>query len=319
MQEVFVVMKDNIIKLKDVSTMDFSAEDNAALAVIAEEYASGAVTQQEAFEHLVAFNVRKLQPYTEERKSGLKLVQGSLKKLGVLLEGSVLATMNLSSSYLQPSRQLAKARIEGTTEAFEYVTKNLTEVGDTEAGDLPGPTFAPSRLIVSMRAFREEDEEKNPFEVDEEQGLMLRDKSGNLRRFGSLSIEDIKTILRTGKLDPAALDLINTFLGEFTPEGERAKPGQLGRFIEKLRKVANGSEVPDSFSLDICEALETLQVNLREATIKRNREERALAESEADMARQQRRLERAQKQGAEREVGEAILTGASAGDESDED
>jgi hypothetical protein len=303
-------MKVNIIKLKDVSTMDFSIEDNLKLNAIAEEYASGAVTQQEAFEHLVCFNVEKLQPYTEERKTGLKLVQGALKKLGVLLEGSVLATLNLSSSYLQPSRQLAKARIEGTTEAFEYVTKNLTEVGDSEAGDLPGPVFAPSRLIVSMRALREDDKAKNPFEVDEEQGLMLNDRSGNARRFGSLSIEDIKLILRTGKLDPAALDLINTFLGEFTPEGERTKPGTLGRFVENLRKVANGTEVPDSFSLDICEALETLQHNLREATIRRNREERAQAEAEADMTRQARRLERAKTQGAEREVGETILTGA---------
>jgi hypothetical protein len=310
---------DNIIKLKDVSTMDFNAEDNAALSVIAEEYASGAVTQQEAFDHLVGFCVRKLQPYTEERKTGLKLVQGALKKLGVLLEGSVLATMNLSNTYLQPARQMAKARIEGGSEPLEYVASHMTEVGDTAAGDLPGPIFAPSRLIVSMRALRIEDEQDNPFEVDEEQGLMLIDKSGNPRRFGSLSIEDIKSILRTGTTDPVALDLINGFLGEFTPEGERAKPGQLGRFIEKLRKVANSGEVPDSFSLDVCDALETLQANLREATIKRNREERALAEAKADMERQQRRLERQADKGAARAEGEAILVSAGANTDEDED
>lgn len=301
---------DNIIKLKDVSTMEFSNEDNSKLDIIAEEYSSGASTQQGAFGHLVAFCVEKLQPYTEERKGGLKLVQGSLKRLGVLLEASVLATLGLSNTYLQPARQMAKARIEGGSEPLEFVASHITEDGDTAAGDLPGPIFAPSRLIVSMRALRIDEEGKNPFEVDEEQGLMLCDKSGNLRRFGSLSIEDIKTILRTGKLDPEALDLINTFLGEFTPEGERTKPGQLGRFIEKLRKVANGSEVPDSFSLDICEALTTLQHNLREATIKRNREERSQAEAMADMERQQRRLGRQANKGAEREVGESILAGA---------
>jgi len=309
MPEVLVSM-EKIVKLKDVNTMGFDAEDNAALAIIAEEYASGASTQQEAFGHLVAFCVGKLQPYTEERKSGLKLVSGSLKKLGVLLEGSVLATMNLSSTYLQPARQLAKASIEGTTDAFQYVVDNLTEEGDSEAGDLPGPVFAPSRLIVSMKALRIEDADTAVFEVDEEQGLMLRDRSGNSRRFGSLSIEDIKSILRTGTTDPVALDLINGFLGEFTPEGERAKPGILGRFIEKLRKAANSGEEPDSFSLDLCQSLETAQSDLREATIRRNREDRAAAEASHDMERQQRRLQRATKTGAEREVGESILAGA---------
>jgi hypothetical protein len=311
--------KDNIVKLKDINAMSLSTEDTAAIEAIASEFQTGEATKQEAFDHLLNFCIRKLQPFTEERKSGLKLVNGSLKKLGKLMEGTVLDTLGLTSTYVQPARQLAKAAIEGGPEHLQYVIDNLTETGDSEAGDLPGPIFAPSRLIVSLKNLRLDDD-KSLFEVDPDNGLMLKDRSGNLHRFGSLSIESIKDILRTGTTDPEVLDLINRLVGEFTEEGQREKPGALGLAIKNLREIAGKGEEPDQFALEVCDSLENVQHEVRDASVRRNREVRAQREAELDMQRQAKRLASQQKLGTMRADGENILAsvGQSNGNEDDE-
>lgn len=288
-----------MITLKDVSTMQL---DEARILSIASQFQAGESTKQEAFNALVDYSIEVLEPYTEERKSGLKLVQGSLKKLGKLMEGTLLDTLGLTATYCQPARQLAKAHIEGCPRTLRYVIDNLIANGIGTEGDLPGPLFAPSRLIVSMKALRL-DEDKSPFEMDDDEDvLLLADREGTLHRFGSLSIEGIKDILRTGKTEKETLDLINDLIGQFTDEGAKAKPGIIGREVEKLTKAANGGEEPDSFALDIAEALTTCVLDCREAAIRRNREERAAREAETDMNRATKRLKAQQKLGIEREA-----------------
>jgi len=305
-------LKKTTVRLKDITTMTMSDEDRAAIDQIASKFSQGESTKQEAFDGLVGFCVHKLEPYVEERKSGLKLVQGALKKLAKLMEGTVLDTLGLTSTYCQPARQMARAVIEGTTDAFKYVIDNLTEVGNSEAGDLPGPIFAPSRLIVSMKTLREEKD--NPFEVDvdpntEEETLFLRDKVGNRHRFGSLSIEGIKDILRTGQTDPETLDLLNTLLGQFTKKDEREKPGTVLRAIDKVREAAKSGTEPDSFALDLCASIEDAILTAREALIKRNRDLEVERRASEDMERAQKRLERRKELGLLREEGESILAG----------
>ena len=285
------------IKLKDVTIMTI---DEARIASIAERFQSGEATKQEAFEELVNYNVEVLEAYTEERKVGTRLVQGALKKLKSLLENTVLHTLGLTNTYVQPSLQLAKARIEGCSTALQYVLDNLTENGDTQNGDLPGPLFAPARLIVSMKQLRNKDGETRF--VVEDDVLYIRDKAGELRRFGSLSIEGIKDMLRTGTTEKSTLQLINDLVGEFSEdENGKDKPGIIGRQVKKLIEAANAGEEPDSFALDIAETLAQAMFDCREAAIRRNREERAAREAEADMMRQQRRLERARSLGLVRE------------------
>lgn len=308
-------------KLKDINVMRL---DEERINSIAATFQSGESTKQEAFDALVNYSIEVLEPFTEERKSGLKLVQGALKKLGKLMEGTILDTLGLTTTYCQPARQLARAHIEGCPTHLRYVLDNLTENGDSEAGDLPGPLFAPSRLIISMKALRLA-EDKSPFEVDssgDEDILMLADKEGTLHRFGSLSIEGIKDLLRTGKTEPGTLDLINSLIGEFTPEGKKPKPGTLGRAIAEVVKAANAGEEPDSFALDVAESLTTAMLDCREAAIRRNREERASREAQADMKRAQARLKAQQDLGLSRErVGASVAdtTGDTAQEESDSD
>jgi hypothetical protein len=285
-------------RLKDINVMRI---DEARIGAIASKFQTGEATKQEAFDELVSYCTEVLEPFTEERKSGLKLVQGALKKLGKLMEGTILDTLNLSTTYGQPARQLAKAHIEGCPVHLQFVIDNLTQLGSSEDGDLPGPIFAPARLIVSMKTLRLP-EDKSAFEVDDDNGLMLRDKSGDLHRFGALSIEGIKDILRTGTTDPETLDLIVGLVGEYPDKPDaKEKRGVLGRAIDKLAEAAKTGEEPDQFALDICETLETALDEVRSAAVRRVREERTAREAEADMERARKRLQRQQSLGAERE------------------
>ena len=288
------------IKLKDISLMHLDAQRIEAIAAI---FTEGEGTKQQAFDLLVEYSAEVLMPFTEEKKSGLKLLPRALKKLGKLMEETLLDDLGLTSSYCAPARQMARAIIEGCSPNLRFVIDNLKATGDTEAGDLPGPMFAPARLIVSMKSLRL-DAEKSPFEVDEsgdEDVLMLKDRNGTLHRFASLSIEGIKDALHTSAADPTTLKLINNLIGVFTGEGEKEQPGTLGREVAKLAKAANAGEEPDTRALAICETLTEAIETSREAVVRWNREERAAAEALADMKRAQARLERQQNLGVERE------------------
>jgi hypothetical protein len=287
-------------KLKDVNTMRL---DDERINSIATKVQAGESTKQEAFDDLVNYSIEVLEPYTEERKTGLKLVTGALEKLRKLMEGTILDTLKLGNTYCAPARQLAKAHIEGCSTALQYVLDHFKADGDTANGDLPGPLFAPTRLQVSMKYLRVKDEESR-FEVDDDDVLWVKDKHGNLFRFGSLGVDKLISILREGKTEKGTLDLIRALVGEFVAEGDD-KPGTVGKAIAKVREAANAGEEPDEFALDLCESLETAIFDAREACIRRIREERAAEEAAADMARQQKRLQKQQALGLEREAANA--------------
>ena len=291
-------------KLKDINVM---ALDDKAISRIVSKLQRGESTKQEAFDDLIKYCVKVLEPFTEERPVGLRLVTGALEKLRKLMEGTILDDLKLGSTYCAPARQLAKYAIERTAPtALEYVLAHFKANGDTEAGDLPGPLFAPTRLQVSMKYLRAKDEESK-FEVSDDDILMVKDKSGTLHRFGSLSIARLIDILRDGTTTKGTLDLIVALVGEFTPEGTDDKPGTLGRAIAKVTEAANAvaeGEKPDQFALDLCESLTEAMMTAREATIHRAREKRAEAEAEADMARTKKRLEKNAALGIERDGGD---------------
>jgi hypothetical protein len=226
------------------------------------------------------------------------------------MESSLLATLGLSSTYCAPARQLAKAAIEGGSPTLLYVVDNLGLLGSPEDGDLPGPVFAPSRLIVSMKNLKLA-ADKSLFSLDDdEETLLLKDKTGTVHRFASMSIERIKLAFQTGTPDAETLALISSFVGEFTAEGEKEKPGVIGREVAKLIKAATvNPEEPDQFALDIAETLIGARDKIREASIVRIREERATAEAKADMLRANKRLAKQQELGASRErVGASVAS-----------
>lgn len=303
-------LKENrpmITKLKDLSQMTLTVEE---VQPIADKFGKGEGMKQEAFQDLVNLSVGKLLPFTEEKKSGTKLLTGAMKNLAILMESSLLELLGLGSSYCAPARQLAKATIEGGSPTLLFVVNHLTAMGKPKLGDLVGPQFAPSRLIISMKNLRL-DPEKSLFSLNENKDtLFIKDRQGNLHRFGSQSIEGIKDCLRLNVPDAETLDILNTLVGMFTAEGEKEKPGALGREVTKLIKAATTDpENPDQFALDIAERLLEIRDEVRTAAIRKNREERAANEARQDMERAQKRLAKQQDLGASRErVGASVAT-----------
>ena len=298
-------MVKDIIQLKDLGLMTLTSEEIEPIAL---KFQTGEGTKQEAFQDLLDLSILKLKPFTEDKRTGTKLLTGAMKTLTGLMDGSLLETLGLSSTYCAPARQLAKAAIEGGTTTLEFVVNNLGLLGNTEAGDLPGPTFAPSRLIVSMKNLKLP-ADKSLFKMDDdEDNILLKDKNGQWNRFASMSIEAIKTALRTGTTDDETLAIINSLVGEFTGDGVKEKPGAIGREVAKLIKAATvNPEEPDQFALDIAEALIGARDKIREASIVRIREDRDMAEAEADMLRANKRLAKQAELGASRErVGSSV-------------
>jgi hypothetical protein len=295
----------DIIRLKDLSLMTL---DEAEIQPIASKFQTGEGTKQEAFQDLLDLSIEKLTPFTEDKRTGTKLLTGAMKTLTELMDKCLLATLGLSSTYCGPARQLARAAIEGGPDTLEFVVNNLGLLGDSHAGDLPGPVFAPSRLIVSMKNLRLPSD-KSLFKLDDnEDNLMLKDKNGVWNRFASMSIEAIKNALRTGTTDVETLGIISALVGEFTEQGAKEKPGAIGREVVKLIKAATANpEEPDQFALDVAEKLIEARDFIREASITRIREDRAEQEAKADMERAQKRLAKQAELGASRErVGASV-------------
>ncbi len=283
-------------KLKDVTVMLLVEKD---ISRIADKFARGHATAQEAFAMLVTANVKVLRPYAETLGTGkVRCVRNSPARLRELLRGSPLKTHDLATVYIQPSVQLAKATIEGdVSEAYQYVIDNLTLLMDANLGDRQdkAPVFTPNRLMAAGAGLTAKENSK--FEVDAEHGLLLKGD-----RFGSLTIEQIKDALHDGESSKTALGMLTAMFGvdqEDTANGKE-KLGTIGSFIKKIREVFAGSK-EDKFALDACDTLEATMFDLRDELASEVALAAKVRESETEQNKAKRRIAAATARGFVRE------------------